>query len=63
MVAQAQTPEWRKGNWRYAPHPATYLNGKRWTDESAGGEGGDFGNDGGGGADFDPLAPWLEGAI
>lgn len=63
VVAQAQTPEWRKDNWRFAPHPATYLNGKRWTDEGAGAGDGAFGEASDGGADADPLGPWLEGAI
>lgn len=34
-VAQAKTSqEWRKADGQYIPYPATYLNGKRWEDES-----------------------------
>ena len=33
-VDQAKnTPQWKKENGQYIPHPATYLNGRRWEDE------------------------------
>lgn len=28
-----KTTDWKKENGKYIPHPATYLNGKRWEDE------------------------------
>ena len=28
-----QSPEWRKDGGAYIPHPATWLNGRRWEDE------------------------------
>jgi len=31
----AATPEWRKDGGRFIPHPATYLNGRRFDDEIA----------------------------
>jgi len=30
---QKATDSWRKDNGDYIPHPATYLNGRRWEDE------------------------------
>jgi hypothetical protein len=27
------SPDWRKENGRYIPHPSTWLNGRRWEDE------------------------------
>lgn len=29
-----QTEQWRKDNGRFIPYPATWLNGKRWEDET-----------------------------
>lgn len=29
---QKKTPQWEKDNGQYIPHPATWLNGKRWED-------------------------------
>lgn len=31
---QKQSPQWRKDNGQYIPHPATWLNQRRWEDES-----------------------------
>ena len=33
IESQKQTDEWRKENGKYIPHPASWLNGKRWEDE------------------------------
>jgi len=30
---QCQLPDWKKENGQYVPFPASYLNGRRWTDE------------------------------
>lgn len=30
---QKQTNDWKKENGKYIPHPATWLNGRRWEDE------------------------------
>jgi hypothetical protein len=27
------TPDWQKDGGRFIPHPATWLNGRRWEDE------------------------------
>ena len=29
----AKSPDWQKEDGQYIPHPATFLNGKRWQDE------------------------------
>lgn len=29
-----RTKQWRKDNWQFIPYPATWLNGKRWEDET-----------------------------
>ena len=31
---QTKTPEWSKDGGQFVPYPATYLNGRRWEDES-----------------------------
>lgn len=31
---QAQTPQWQKDEGQFIPHPSTYLNQERWTDEA-----------------------------
>lgn len=33
--AKSDSQEWKKEKGQYIPHPATYLNGKRWEDEGA----------------------------
>lgn len=30
---QVRSPQWKKDNGEFIPHPATWLNGKRWEDE------------------------------
>lgn len=35
LSKQVVTPDWTKENGRFVPHPATWLNGKRWEDEIA----------------------------
>jgi hypothetical protein len=39
-----KTPDWKKENGKYIPHPATYLNGKRWEDERNDADGANAGN-------------------
>lgn len=56
VQAKAATPDWRRENFRYAPHPATYLNQQRWTDEASAQSGVDDGGE-------DPLAEFMVGAI
>lgn len=36
LKLQRENPEWRKENGAFCPHPATWLNGKRWMDEVVG---------------------------
>jgi hypothetical protein len=33
LAWQRELPRWREEGGRYVPHPATYLNGRRWEDE------------------------------
>lgn len=33
IEAQKQTDQWRKDNGQFIPHPATWLNQRRWEDE------------------------------
>jgi len=33
LEAQKQTDQWQRDNGKFIPHPATWLNGKRWEDE------------------------------
>lgn len=44
IAKQSAWPEWREDGGKFIPHPATWLNGKRWLDEpapkQAAGEGG-----------------------
>ena len=35
IVAQSGTEQWRKDGGQYIPHPATWLNQRRWEDEVA----------------------------
>ncbi|HEX7325330.1 MAG TPA: helix-turn-helix domain-containing protein [Rhodanobacteraceae bacterium] len=43
IAAQRVTSQWTKDGGHFIPHPATWLNQHRWTDEVApGGEGGGF---------------------
>lgn len=35
VKAQCKSDNWRKDNGQFIPHPSTWLNGKRWEDESA----------------------------
>ena len=30
---QRQSDQWTRDGWQYIPHPATWLNGRRWEDE------------------------------
>lgn len=34
LKAQAESDQWRRENGRFIPHPATWLNARRWEDES-----------------------------
>lgn len=36
IESQSKTEEWTPDRMRYVPHPTTWLNQKRWTDETAG---------------------------
>lgn len=36
LERQKKSPQWTKDNGQFIPHPATWLNGKRWEDEVAG---------------------------
>lgn len=40
--AQAETPEWRKDRGAFVPHLATWLNGRRWEDDTSASSGGDI---------------------
>ncbi|BDT68536.1 hypothetical protein os1_27190 [Comamonadaceae bacterium OS-1] len=33
LASQKQSPDWQKDGGKFVPHPATWLNGKRWEDE------------------------------
>jgi hypothetical protein len=33
LTLQAGSPDWKKEDGRFIPHPATWLNGRRWEDE------------------------------
>jgi hypothetical protein len=33
LAVQKQSAEWQKENGQFIPHPATWINGKRWLDE------------------------------
>lgn len=33
VAKQKQSEEWQKENWKYVPHPTTWLNGRQWEDE------------------------------
>lgn len=35
LSVQALSPDWEKENGRFIPHPATWLNGRRWEDQIA----------------------------
>ena len=35
LTAQKKSPQWTKNNGQYIPMPSTWLNGKRWEDETA----------------------------
>jgi hypothetical protein len=35
LTWQRDNPRWREDQGRYVPHPASYLNGRRWEDEPA----------------------------
>lgn len=37
---QTQTAQWRENGGQFIPHPATWLNGRRWEDELPAGNGG-----------------------
>lgn len=39
VARQAAAEEWRKDRGRFIPHPTTWLNGRRWEDESGSGGG------------------------
>ncbi|KKL50024.1 hypothetical protein LCGC14_2309650, partial [marine sediment metagenome] len=34
VEAKTKTEDWLKGDGQFIPYPATYLNGRRWEDES-----------------------------
>ena len=34
LEIQKVSPDWQKENGKYIPHPATWLNGHRWDDET-----------------------------
>ena len=34
VEASISTPDWQKDGGKYIPHAATWLNGKRWQDET-----------------------------
>lgn len=34
IEAQSRSPDWQKDNGQFIPYPATWLNGRRWEDES-----------------------------
>jgi hypothetical protein len=36
LEKQARSPDWTKDNGKYIPYPASWLNGKRWEDETDG---------------------------
>ena len=36
LERQKKSPQWTKDNGQFIPHPATWLNGKRWEDEVTG---------------------------
>jgi hypothetical protein len=44
VLESAKTQDWKKENGKYIPHPATYLNGKRWEDERNDANGQNTGN-------------------
>ena len=35
IARQKDTPQWKENGGQYIPHPATWLNGRRWEDEVA----------------------------
>lgn len=35
VKAAAELPDWQRDNFRYVPHAATWLNGRRWEDDLA----------------------------
>lgn len=42
VKAQAESPEWRKDRGAFVPHLATWLNGRRWEDDTSASAGGDI---------------------
>jgi hypothetical protein len=34
LARQRQSDQWRRDGGRFIPHPATWLNGRRWEDEA-----------------------------
>lgn len=44
VLESAKAQDWLKENGKYIPHPATYLNGKRWEDERNDANGQNTGN-------------------
>ena len=36
IAEQKKSPQWQKDNGQFIPHPATWLNGRRWEDETTG---------------------------
>ncbi|PZP58294.1 MAG: hypothetical protein DI568_17235 [Sphingomonas sp.] len=51
----ANDPQWRKDGGRYIPHPASYINGRRWEDEWQGRSGSS--------AADDDVPEWIRGAV
>jgi hypothetical protein len=41
LERQKKTPAWQKDQGQYIPHPATWLNGRRWEDDTGPPEGGE----------------------
>ena len=35
LALQSASPDWKRENGKYIPHPATWLNARRWEDETA----------------------------
>lgn len=36
ILRQSRSDEWKKDNGKYIPHPATWINGRRWEDDEGG---------------------------
>lgn len=38
LARQAQSDQWRRDGGQFIPHPSTWINGRRWEDQGAGGQ-------------------------